>query len=126
VAGQALGGWVAGFTPRTAVCQNVTTGQEVTLSAPVSPWDCEAAGLGVTPGDQVALRVRGPVTQNATDVGGAVAGMTPSGGGCTNRTTGQQVTFQHMKGATAASCVAAGLVIHSGDTVQMRVQGAAE
>jgi hypothetical protein len=132
VAGQALGGWVSGLTPGPVVCQNVTTGQAVTLNAPAIPWDCEAAGLcvtpgdGVTPGDQVALRVRGPVQTGAMDVGGAVVGMVPSSGGCTNLTTGQQVTFQRMKGATAASCVAAGLVVHPGDRVQMRVQGAAE
>ena len=98
----------------------------MTLSSPASPWDCEAAGLGVTPGDQVAQRVRGPVKTSATDIGGAVGGMVPSSGGCTNLTTGQQVTFQHMRGATAASCVAAGLVVHPGDRVQMRVQGAVE
>jgi hypothetical protein len=130
VAGQAVGGWVTGLTPRTAVCQNVTTGQEVTLSAPASPWDCEAAGLGVTAGDQVALRVRGPVEASAADVGGAVVGMTPKGGRCTNLTTGQQVPFralfQGIRGATAASCVAAGLIVHPGETVQLRVQGTAE
>jgi hypothetical protein len=129
-AGQPLGAWVTGLTPRTVVCQNVTTGREVTLSDPVSPWDCEAVGLGVTPGDQVALRVRGPVKKNVTDVGGAVVGMAPNGGGCTNRTTGQQVKFQALfqgePGATAASCVAAGLVVQPGDQVQMRVQGVAE
>jgi hypothetical protein len=126
VDGQALAGWVTGLTPSTVVCQNVTTAQVVTLSDPLSPWDCEAAGLAVTPGDQVALRVRGPVNKGAPDVGGAVAGMTPSSGGCTNRTTGQQVAFQHMVGATAASCVAAELVTHPGDQVQLRVLGAAE
>jgi hypothetical protein len=126
VAGQALGGWVTGLTPSTVVCQNVTTGHSVTLSAPASPWDCEAAGLGVTPGDQVVLRVRGPVQQGATDVGRAVTGMAPSRGSCTNLTTGQQVTFHHMNGATAASCVAAGLVVQAGEAVQMRVQGVAE
>ena len=126
VAGQPLSAWVTGLTPHTAVCENVTTGQAVTLSAPTSPWDCEAAGLAVRAGDQVALRVRGPVTHNATDVGGAVVGLAPRGGGCTNRTTGQAVTFQHMVGATAASCGAAGLVTHPGDQVQLRVQGAAE
>jgi len=115
VAGQVLSAWVTGVTPHTAVCENATTGQAVTLNDPAIPWDCEAAGLGVTAGDQVALQVRG-----------AVVGMAPRGGGCTNRTTGQQVTFQHMKGATAASCVAAGLVVHPGDSVQMRVQGVAE
>ena len=106
--------------------ENATTGQEVTLSDPVSPWDCEAAGLRVSPGDQVRLRVQGPVKNGAADVGGAVTGMAPTSGGCTNRTTGQQVTFQQMKGATAGSCVAAGLVVHPGDQAQMHVQGVAE
>jgi hypothetical protein len=126
VAGQPLSAWVTGVTLRTVICQNLTTGQEVTLSAPVSPWDCEAAGLGVTPGDQVALRVCGPVMRKATDVGGAVAGMTPRRESCTNLTTGQQVTLQYMGGATAASCGTAGLVMQPGEAVQMRVQGVAE
>jgi hypothetical protein len=126
VAGQPLSAWVTGVTPRTVVCQNVTTGQEVTLSAPVSPWDCEAAGLVITSGNRVALRMRGPVQQNATDVGGAVVGMTPSRGTCTNVTTGQQVTFPYTNGATAASCGAAGLVVQAGEAVQLRVQGVAE
>jgi len=56
--------------------------------------------------------------------------MAPNGGGCTNRTTGQQVKFQAlfqgMPGATAASCVAAGLVVQPGDSVQLHVAGAAE
>jgi hypothetical protein len=130
VAGQALGGWVTGLTPHTVICQNVTTGQAVTLSDPTLPWDCEAAGVEVSSGDQVALQVRGPMQTGASDVGGAVVGMAPSGGGCTNRTTGQAVKFealfQGQHGATAASCVAAGLKVHPGETVQLRVQGAAE
>jgi hypothetical protein len=126
VAGQALSAWVTGLAPSTAVCKNVTTGQEVTRSHPATPWNCEEAGLQVAAGDRVSMRVRGPVQQGATDVGGAVVGMVPSRGGCTNLTTGQQVTFQHMQGATAASCVAAGLVVLPGDHVQMDVQGAAE
>jgi hypothetical protein len=123
--GQALGAWVTGFTPRTVVCQNNTTGHSVTLSNPASPWDCEAAGIGVSSGDQVSLRARGPVQASATDVGGAVAGMAPSSGSCTNLMTGQQVPFQHMAGATAASCVVAGLVMHPGDTIQINVRGLA-
>jgi hypothetical protein len=126
VAGQALGGWVTGFTPHTVTCQNVTTAQVVTLKDPASPWDCEAAGLRVTPEDRVTIHVRGPVEQGATDVGGAVTGMTPTSGGCANRTTGQQMPFQHLVGATAASCMAAGLVAQPGETVQIHVQGAAE
>jgi hypothetical protein len=102
----------------------------VTLQAPASPWDCEAAGLVVTSGDQVVLRVQGPVQQGATDVGGAVTGMAPTSGGCLNRTTGQEAPFealfQGQRGATAASCGAAGLVVQPGDEVQLRVRGAAE
>jgi len=111
VAGQALEGWVIGFTPHSVTCKNATTGQVVTLSDPTPPWDCEAAGLGVTPGDHVAMHGSGPVTKGATDVSGAVTGMAPSSGGCINLTTGQQVPFQHLVGATAGSCVAAGLVV---------------
>jgi hypothetical protein len=98
----------------------------VTLSDPTPPWDCEAAGLRVTPGDHVAMHGSGPVTKGATDVGGAVTGLAPRSGGCTNLTTGQQVPFQHLVGATAASCVAAGLVVHPGNRVQISVQGVAE
>jgi hypothetical protein len=100
--------------------------QVATLSDPVASWDCEAVGLGVSPGDRVTMHVRGPVEQGATDIGGAVAGMVPSSGGRTNRTTGQSVPFQHTVGATAASCVAVGLVVQPGDHVQMSVQGVAE
>jgi hypothetical protein len=89
VAGQPLSAWVTGVTLRTVICQNLTTGQEVTLSPPVPPQDCAAAGLALTSGDRVAVRLRGPVRPNATDVGGAVVGMTPSRGTCTNVTTGQ-------------------------------------
>jgi len=76
------------------------------------------------------MHVRGRVKKGATDVGGAVAGMAPTSGGCTNRTTGQEAPFealfQGQRGATAASCVAAGLVVHPGDSVQLHVAGAAE
>jgi hypothetical protein len=126
VAGQPLSGWVTGLTPETVTCKDVTTGQVVTLNNPATSWDCEAAGVAITSGDQVSMRVQGPVEPGATDVGGAVTGMAPSSGGCTNLTTGQSVQFQHMVGATAASCVAAGLAVHAGDTVQISAQGAAE
>jgi hypothetical protein len=124
VGGQPLSAWVAGVTPQTVSCQNITTGQQVTLSDHATAWDCETAGLGVTAGDRVSLLVRGPVAKGATDVGGAVTGMTPSSAGCTNQTTGQEVWFQWMVGATAASCAAAGLVVQAGDDLEMGVQGA--
>jgi hypothetical protein len=127
---RSVGGLVIDIAPQTVVCQNVTTGQGVTISDPAPTWDCEAVGFGVTLGDQVAMRVRGTVEAGGTYVGGAVTGMMPSSGGCTNLTTGQQVKFQALfqgiRGAKAASCVAAGLVVHPGDLIQIRVQGVAE
>jgi hypothetical protein len=121
-----LGASVIGLRPRTAICTNVDTGEQVTLKNPSPTWDCIAAGLDVEAEDRVSLLVRGPVEKDATDVGGAVTGMAPTSGGCTNLTTGQQVKFQHMRGATEASCVAAELVVEAGDVVQIRVQGVVE
>jgi hypothetical protein len=122
-----VGGAVTGLRTTKAWCINNTTGASVVIPlVGATSWDCEAAGIAVSEGDRLSLRVRGLVTQDATDVGGAVTGMTPSSGGCSNLTTGQSVTFQQMKGATAASCVAAGLVVHPEDSVQMRVQGVAK
>lgn len=130
VAGQALSGWVTGLTLQTVTCKDVTTGQVVTLNNSATWWDCEAAGVAITSGDEVIMSVQGPVEQGTTDVGGAVTGMAPSSGGCTNLTTGQQAPFQALfqgkRGATAVSCVAAGLVVHPGDSVQISVHGVAE
>jgi hypothetical protein len=124
--GPQLSAWVTGIAPTTAVCKNVTTGQQVTLYDPGSAWDCEAVGLEVAAGDRVSLLGHGPVRGDATDVSGAVTGMAPTSGSCTNLTTGQQVTFQHLRGATAASCVAAGLDVEFSNIVLIRVQGGAE
>ena len=121
-----LGASVSGIIPHTAVCKNITTEQQVTLSHPASTWDCEAAGLPVSSGDRVAMRVQGTVEESAMDVSGVVSGLAPTSGGCTNLTTGQQVKFQDMRGATAASCAFAGLVVQAGHTVQMSVQGTTE
>jgi hypothetical protein len=126
VAGQPLSGWVTGLTPQTVTCKDVTTGRTVTLTSPATSWDCEAAGVAVTSGDQVSMRVQGLMAVDATDIGGAVTGMAPSSGSCTNLTTGQAVTFQQMRGATAASCGVAGLVMHPGETIQISVLGVAQ
>jgi hypothetical protein len=125
VPGQALAAWVVSISPQIVHCTNVTTGQVVTLSDPGPSWDCEAAGLAVTAGDQVAIRVRGSVGQGV-GVGGAVWGLLPNRSSCTNLTTGQQLPFVQMPGATAGNCLDAGLIIRPGDQVQMRVQGVAE
>jgi hypothetical protein len=126
VAGQPLGAWVIGLNPRTVACKNLTTTQEVTINDHATAWNCEAAGLQISAGERVAMVVRGTVAANAPDVGGAVTGIEPRSASCTTLTTGQQVQFEMMRGATAGSCVAAGLIVHPGHLLQLRVQGDAE
>jgi hypothetical protein len=121
-----LGGSVFGMTPSRVVCKNVTAGKQQTLNNPGSAWVCDEAELVIHEGDRVSLVVTGPVQKEATDVGGAVTGMAPTSGSCTNLDTGQLVKFQHLQGATEASCVAARLDVVSGDRVQIRVQGNAK
>jgi hypothetical protein len=95
-----------------AVGYHWTIGQSGTIAMDSGTrWDCEAAGLTVTPGDRVSMWMQGALLDSATDVGGAVTGFHPIGAGCANLTTGQQVKILHQKGATAASCIAAGLLV---------------
>jgi hypothetical protein len=82
-----VGGLVIDIAPQTVVCQNVTTGQGVTRSDLAPLWNCEAAGIIVTPGDRITRRVRGTADEGATIVGGAVTGLRPTSGGCTKLTT---------------------------------------
>jgi hypothetical protein len=121
-----LGASVFGIIPQKAVCKNVTTGKQVMLSQPVPTWDCKAAGLAVHAGHTVSIQVLGTVEDSATDVGGAVTGMAPLSGSCTNVTTEDQEPFQGMAGAREVSCAAAGLDVEPGQTVQMSVRGVAE
>jgi hypothetical protein len=125
VPGPPLSAWVGAIVPRTVRCANLTTGQAVTLSGPGPAWDCAAAGLMVAPGDEVAMRVRGPL-KHGVGVSGAVWGLRPSGASCTNLTTGQEVPFVEMQGATAGDCLDVGLDVSGGDHIQLRVQGRAE
>jgi probable HAF family extracellular repeat protein len=55
---------VTGFTLHTAVCENQTTRQKVTvrLKPDASEADCTAAGLGIRPRDSIGLRLVGSVT----------------------------------------------------------------
>ena len=54
-------GSVRGFAPQSAVCRNLTTGQQViVLLAGATSWNCENAGLVVNPGDLVATGAAGP------------------------------------------------------------------
>lgn len=53
-----VGGSVTGVNQRTVTCQNLTTGQSVSLGNRAS-WNCEAGGLRVNPGDRIRQTVTG-------------------------------------------------------------------
>jgi hypothetical protein len=55
---RSVGGSVTGVILREVLCRNVSTGLEVVISDPMTSWDCEAAGLVVTPGDRVNMIIR--------------------------------------------------------------------
>jgi hypothetical protein len=121
-----IGASVTGLSPRIKTCKNITTGQVVMISDAQQTWDCVAAGLQAAPKDHVLIRVRGIFPKGERDVTGKVTGIAPVAGACANLTTGQTVEFRYMVGDTEASCAAAGLVMHWGDTVMMRAQGPVE
>jgi hypothetical protein len=56
-----VGGSITGVTPSRVVCRNITTQQRVVIQNSAAAWDCEAAGLQVSPGDTVIIRVYGTV-----------------------------------------------------------------
>jgi hypothetical protein len=70
----ALGAAASGLASGTARCVNSTTGQSV--NAPVDAalsFNCEAAGLLTSPGDQILLQLSGPA--QADFVEGAITGL---------------------------------------------------
>lgn len=119
----AVGGSLSGVDSRSARCLNQTTGQSVSLPLDgATTWDCEAAGLAVSPGDRISQSALG--TALPTPIGGSATGVTPRRARCQNRTTGQQVSIP----LTDASwdCTAAGLLASPGDTVIQTVLGLAD
>jgi hypothetical protein len=54
-----LGGAVVGLSPQQIICNNLTTGQRVTVRSPLRAWDCKASGLTVNTGDRVRFTITG-------------------------------------------------------------------
>ena len=54
-----LAGTVAGFMHFRVACHNETTGQSVSAGRSRGPWDCGAAGLVASPGDEVVAHIHG-------------------------------------------------------------------
>jgi hypothetical protein len=103
-------------------CQNVTTGQTVNvpLSGPNLP--CEARGLATSPFDELNIIMNG-TAQSSAQLGGKMNGSTVTSVRCKNVTTTQQVGATPPPGGTQWNCVARGLVVTPGDSVQMTVKG---
>ncbi|MGH8064309.1 MAG: LamG domain-containing protein [Candidatus Entotheonellia bacterium] len=54
-----VGGSVTGLKPTRLLCRNLTTHQNVMIKDQQISWNCEAAGLVVTPGDELAIIIMG-------------------------------------------------------------------
>lgn len=65
-----VGGSVSGLFPLRVVCSNKTTGKQVKLPAGTTKFDCEDAGLVVSPGDKVTVRIHGSVPEEPQGGGG--------------------------------------------------------
>jgi len=85
-----------------------------------SAWNCEAAGLTVSSGDTIAVRLHGSFVSN---VSGLAAGFVQFGVSCHNKTTGQSANVRHSHGPW--DCGAAGLVAAPGDDIATRIHGIA-
>jgi hypothetical protein len=62
-----VGGLVTGVNPGkgTVTCRNLTTRKTVRIQLkPATAWDCEAAGLAVSPGDKIRVRFQETGTAN--------------------------------------------------------------
>jgi hypothetical protein len=118
-----VGGLANGFQPRSVACRNVTTGQRVKIlpQPGPQPWDCQGAGLGVSPGDVLGMTARGKAT--GLPIGGSAINFEPSKVICRNVTTGRRVTIMLPSGADSWDCVAAGLVVTPGDVMRITVRG---
>jgi hypothetical protein len=119
--GAAVGGSVANVTTRNAVCRNLTAGGSVSINlAGALDWNCEAAGLTVSPGDTVSMVVRGKAT--AGSITGAMTGMSGTQVQCRNADTSQTLAIP-LGGATSWDCTGAGLLADPNDRVMQSIRG---
>ena len=127
--GESLGDFgasVTGVHPREVFCKNWTTGQLLQFDPSSAPsWNCLAAGLLVSRGDNVTTRVKGLLDDSAEVVAGTVTGTRPVKAGCTNLTTEQHVGIA-LEGETAWNCTDLGHEVAPGDLIQMSVRGKAD
>ncbi len=116
-----VSGRVAGVQAQQVQCANLSTGQQVPIVAVSDEtWDCEAAGLLVSPGDRVRQTVRAKGDGGAS---GLVFGVDAKQLECRNLTTG--LTVRKPLSTHSWDCVAEGLVVSLGDRILQTVTGLA-
>jgi hypothetical protein len=109
-----VGGSTFGHRVQRVTCRNVTTGQTVSVQQPSGAWDCEAAGLVVSPGDRIRQKVAG--LSGDSSLGGTSIALSQLQASCQNATTGQQVRFAPTDTLTW-SCLDQGLAYQMDDRV---------
>ena len=120
-----VGGSVTGVIPTIIRCENNTTGQSVSVPLPDNrEWDCEEAGLTVSPGDRIRQRVIGQA-DGTSNVGGAVTGVAARRVRCENLSRRRRVSIR-LNNEDTWDCEAAGLRVRVGDMIAQTVRGTAE
>jgi hypothetical protein len=56
---ETLGGSVIDVNTQKVVCRNLDTRQTALIQDGTASWDCEAAGLTITPGDRIDIIIKG-------------------------------------------------------------------
>jgi subtilisin family serine protease len=119
--GTPVGGAVTSLSTRSASCRNLTNGDSATISLfGALSWDCEAAGLSVSPGDTVLMVIRGKA--DGGPITGTMSGLTGQTAQCRNADTQQSVSIQ-LGGGTAWDCSAAGFSAGPNERIQEVVRG---
>jgi len=117
----ALGAAASGLASGTARCVNSTTGQSV--NAPVDAalsFNCEAAGLLTSPGDQILLQLSGPAQADLVE--GAITGLASRVMRCVNQTTHRDMT-QQLAGRDSWRCA---VPMSPGDIILHALKGTAD
>ena len=126
VAYGATGGSVDGLDLGFVKCKNRDNNQSVRLYPQRVDWDCEAAGMQVGTGAEVAQLISGKALGSKWEIHGAVVGITNIKAlYCRNRSTGKASSLRNPKGVTW-SCRDAGLRVFAGNRVDVVIVGFAQ
>lgn len=123
--GAPVGGGAGGIEGGYAVCQNRSGRRSAAVAAldNALAWDCEAAGLDLSPRDRVVIRIHGVASGDT--LAGTLTGMVGRSATCRNLTTGQSRRLR-LTGGNAWNCSDKGLLAQPGDLVLQTIVGVAD